>query len=128
MKDFKAYYIIPAEPELVWNALTREATIMLWTGARADLKPEVGYEFSMWDDDIVGKILEIDPGKKLVQEWYFGEDSESIVTLILHDHKKGTSIEVRHSGIPEEHFENITEGWEEVYMGSLQDFFGEEED
>ncbi len=112
---------------MVWNALTREATIMLWTGARAEMKPEVGFEFSMWDDDIVGKNLEIEENRRLVQEWYFDEDSESIVTLILHPHKKGTSLEVRHIGIPEEYYENISEGWTEVYAASLQEFFEEEE-
>ena len=127
MKEYKGYFTITAEPEMVWNALTREATIMLWTGARAEMKPEVGFEFSMWDDDIVGKNLEIEENRRLVQEWYFDEDSESIVTLILHPHKKGTSLEVRHTGIPEEYYENISEGWAEVYAASLQDFFEEDE-
>lgn len=87
---------------------------------------EVGEEFSMWDDDIIGKILELDPGKKIVQEWYFEEEEPSIVTIMLHPHKKGTSVEIRHTGIPEEYFENIDAGWDEVYMASLMEFFEEE--
>lgn len=126
MKELKKYFLLPVDPEMVYAALTREATIQLWTGAHAEMSGEVGSEFSMWDDDIVGKILELEPGKKIVQEWYFGEEEDSIVTITLHPHKKGTSIEIRQTGIPEEHFENIEEGWDEVYMASLIDFFDED--
>lgn len=126
MKDLKKYYILPVSPDMVYAALTREATIQLWTGAHASFVAEPGTEFSMWDDDIVGKNIELDPGKKIVQEWYFDEEEESIVTITLHEHKKGTSVEIRHTGIPEEHFENIEEGWDDVYMASLQEFFEEE--
>lgn len=126
VKELKRYYILPVDPDMVYAALTREATIQLWTGAYTRMVAQPGEEFSMWDDDILGKILELDPGKKIVQEWYFGEEVESIVTITLHPHKKGTSVEVRHTGIPDEHFENISEGWDEVYMGSLIEFFEEE--
>ena len=122
---------MPVEPEMVYAALTREATVQLWTGAHASMVAEVGQEFSMWDDDIVGKFLELEPGKKIVQQWYFGEeegDDESIVTIILHEHKKGTSVEVRHTGIPDDYFDNIQEGWDEVYIAGLVDFFDEETD
>ncbi|HCS19012.1 MAG TPA: ATPase [Bacteroidetes bacterium] len=126
MKDLKKYYILPVDPDMVYAALTREATIQLWTGAPARMIAEPGEEFSMWEDDILGKILELEPGKKIVQEWYFGEEGESIVTITLHPHKKGTSVEIRHTGIPDEHFENISEGWDDVYMASLIEFFDEE--
>ena len=126
MKDFKKYYIIPAPPEEVYLALTREPTIMLWTGAKAEMKPEPGTEFSLWDGNIVGKNLEFDPGKKIVQQWYFGDNpDESIVTIKLHPDSKGTSLEIRHSNIPDEDYEDIIDGWDNIYVGSLQDFYEE---
>jgi activator of HSP90 ATPase len=124
MKDFKKYYIIPAPPEEVYLALTLEPTIMLWTGAKAEMKIEPGTEFSLWDGNIVGKNLEFDPGKKIVQHWYFGDHpEESIVTIKLHPDSKGTSLEVRHSNIPDEDYEDIIDGWDNIYIGSLQDFY-----
>ena len=126
MKDFKKYYIISAPPEEVYLALTLEQTIMLWTGAKAEMQPEPGTEFSLWDGNIVGKNLEFDPGKKIVQQWYFGDNpEESIVTLKLHPDSKGTSLEVRHSNIPDDDYEDIIEGWDNIYVGSLQDFYDE---
>ncbi len=124
MKDYKKYYIIDASPEDVYNALTIEATIQLWSGEQATMPLEPGAEFSLWGGSITGKNLEFVPGKKIVQEWYFGEQEEpSIVTIILHPHKTGTSAELRHTNIPDEDYQNIVDGWEENYFGSLIDFY-----
>lgn len=124
MKDFKKYYKIDAPPEMLYNALTNAATIQLWSGAPAIMEPVEGTEFSLWEDSITGKNISFIPGKKIVQEWYFGDQAEpSIVTIILHEDKGGSSVEVRHSNIPDEDFANITEGWTENYMGSLIDFY-----
>lgn len=124
MKDFKKYYIIPAPPEDVYLALTNPATIHLWSGEPAEMSTEIGTEFSLWEGSITGKNLEFVEGKKIVQQWYFGDQQEaSIVTLILHQHQQGTSLELRHINIPDEAYNDIVEGWNEVYMGSLIDFY-----
>ena len=129
MKDFKKYYIIPATPEELYRALTTEITIRLWTGDLVENDPVPGGEFSMWDGAIEGKFLELEPFSKIVQEWYFGEQDEpSIVTLKLHEHKKGTSLEVRQTNIPDEAFDDILDGWDDPYISSLMEFYDEEED
>ncbi len=124
MKDFKKYYLLSAPPDEVYEALTKADTIEMWTGESAEMSHDSGTEFSLWDGSIVGKNLEFDPGKKIVQHWYFGEQSpDSIVTLILHPHKQGTSVELTHTNIPDEAFEDIIQGWNESYFGSLQEFY-----
>lgn len=124
MKDFKKYYIIPAEPEDLYVALTNPATIQLWTGERAEMNTEPGSEFSLWEDSIAGRNIEFEEGKKIVQQWYFGDQEEpSIVTIKLHVHKQGTSVELRHTNIPDEEYNAIVEGWDESYFGSLTEFY-----
>lgn len=123
MKDYKKYYIITASPEEVYLALTNELTLTLWTGAKAQMVAEAGTEFSLWEDCIVGKNLSFEENKKIVQQWYFDQEEESIVTIKLHPHKRGTSVELIHSNIPEEDYENITDGWNTDYFGSLIDFY-----
>lgn len=124
MKDYKKYFIVPAEPELVYVALTNPATIQLWTGEEAEMSTEPGSEFSLWTGSIIGKNLEFVEGKKIVQQWYFGDQKEeSIVTIILHPDKKGTSVELRHTNIPDSDYDNIVQGWNEVYFGELIDFY-----
>jgi uncharacterized protein YndB with AHSA1/START domain len=124
MKNYKNYYIIAAPPEEVYMALTNPATLQLWTGEKAEMSTEPGTEFSLWDESIVGKNLEFVEGRKIVQQWYFGEQEEvSIVTIILHPHKQGTSAELRHTNIPDEDYDEIVEGWDEVYFASLMEFY-----
>lgn len=126
MKDFKKYLYLPAPPEEVYLALTNEATVTLWTGAEAKVDAQPDGEFSLWEDAIVGRFIELEPGKKIVQEWYFGpQEDASIVTIKLHPDKKGTSMEVRQTNIPEEAYEDIIEGWEDPYFASLTDFYGD---
>jgi activator of HSP90 ATPase len=124
MKSFKKYYIIPEKPEIVYQALTNEITIKLWTGFEAIMKAEPDTEFSLWDDSICGKNIAFEPGKKIVQEWYFGDQEEaSIVTIKLHEHNKGTSLELSHTNIPDQDFDDICQGWDEAYMGELIAFY-----
>ena len=125
MKDYKAYYTINASPEEVYLALTTPNTIYLWSGEEAEMSTEPGSEFSLWEGAITGKNLEFEPNKKIVQQWYFGEEAPSIVTIKLHEDKQRTSLELRHSNIPTDDYEDIVEGWNVEYFGNLKEFFEE---
>jgi activator of HSP90 ATPase len=124
MKDFKKYYRLPATPDEVFTALTNPLTIELWTGETAEMSTEPGSEFSMWEGSIVGRNIEFEEGKKIVQQWYFdGQPEESIVTIKLHSDKAGTSVELKHTNIPDADYEGLVEGWDNSYFGSLAEFF-----
>lgn len=124
MKDFKKYYLLPASPEDVYNAITNPITLQLWTGEPAEMSATPDTEFSLWDGSITGRNLEFETNKKIVQQWYFdGQPEASIVTIKLHPDKQGTSVELRHTNIPDEAYTDITEGWADVYLGGLEDFF-----
>jgi len=126
MKDFKKYYSLPVLPETVYLALTHPLTIQLWTGEPAEMSTEAGSEFSLWDGAIAGKNIEFEANKKIVQQWYFGEQAaDSIVTIKLHPADGGTSIEVRQTNIPDEAYQEIVEGWDEQYFGALEQFYKE---
>lgn len=122
-KDFKKYYIIKAAPSEVYMALTNQKSIELWTDDKAEMSTEPGSEFSMWGGSILGKNLEFEENRKLVQEWYFGnQEEDSIVTIILHPHKKGTSVELRHTNIPDDDYEDFAGGWDHSYFNQIQEF------
>lgn len=124
MKNFKKYYIVNGPPEEVYIALTNPFTIELWSSEPAVMSTEPGSEFSILDGSIVGKNLEFEENKKIIQQWYFGEqEPASIVTIKLHAHKDGTSVEVNHTNIPDEDYDDIVEGWNNVYFELLTDFF-----
>jgi len=123
MKNYKAYFDIKAERQDVYTALVNPFTIELWSGDQAVMSEEKDFEFSLWSGDITGKNIEMIPNEKLVQEWYFGEEEDalrSIVTIKLWEKKSNTSVELHHTNIPDEAYENIVEGWNEAYFGAIK--------
>lgn len=127
MRDYKKYYTIPATPEEIFIALTNPFTIELWSGYKTIMDDKEGTEFSLWEGDISGKNIEIEKNKKIVQEWFFGEqENKSIVTIKIFEKKGGSQIELSHTNIPDEIYDNIIHGWDEYYFGALQSFFEEE--
>ena len=124
MKDYKKYYIINISPEDIYMALTNPFTIQLWTGEKAEMSTEPNTEFSLWDGAITGMNLEFEANKKIVQQWNFGNQSEpSIVTIKLHPDSRGTSVELRHTNIPDAEYDDFAMGWDKEYFGSLQEFY-----
>ncbi len=123
MKSIKRYYILNADPGDVYNAITNKNMIEIWTGEEAEMEPVPGSSFSMWGGSISGVNVEFVTNKKIVQQWFFGDDENSIVTMKLHPHKKGTSLELNHINIPDEAYENISAGWDEDYFGALNELF-----
>jgi activator of HSP90 ATPase len=124
MKTFKKTFRINAEPSDIYSAITNPYTIELWTGYPAVMSEVPGSEFSLWDGDITGINLEFIQDKKVVQEWYFGEQSEkSTVTITIFPDKGNSSVTVEHINIPDEDFADIAEGWREYYIGAIINFF-----
>ncbi len=124
MKNIKRYYTLKAEPGDVYNALTNQQMLEIWTGEDAQMEPVANTAFSLWEGSITGMNLEFEENKKIVQQWYFeGQEEKSVVTIKLYPHKKGTSVQLEHANIPDEAFENISDGWDEDYFGALNELF-----
>lgn len=124
MKELRKYFRIKGTVEEVYAALTNPFSITLWTGAEAVMSEEVGSEFSLFDGDISGINLEFEKDQKIVQEWFFGDqDAKSIVSITLRPDRHYTKIELHHSNIPDEVYEEMEHGWNTFYFGSLKEFF-----
>lgn len=124
MKNLKKFYKIKASPEEVYNALTIPFSIELWTGEKAEMSTKAGDEFALFGGDICGRNLQFEENSKIIQEWYFGEQEEpSIVTITLSAERIFTKIELLHTNIPDEAFDDMVSGWDESYFGALKEFF-----
>ncbi len=124
MKDLRKYFRIKGAPGEVYAALVNPFSIALWTGEDAEMKEEAGSEFSLFGGDISGKNLEFVKDQKIVQEWDFGEQPDaSIVSITLRPDRLYTNVELHHTNIPEEAYDDIVHGWETYYFGGLKEFF-----
>jgi len=124
MKTFKKTFKINAEPSDVYSAMTNPYTIELWSGYPAQMSTDPGSEFSLWEGDITGKNLEFLQDKKVVQEWYFGDQKEkSIVTITIASDREYSKVTIEQINIPDEEFDGIAEGWREYYFEAIINFF-----
>ena len=130
MKEFKTKLKVDATAEEVYSAITNPFAIELWTGYPAVMSTEPGSEFELCEGDICGKNLEFKENEMVRQEWYFGDEGEpSIATIYITARSKSKSeIYVKHTNIPDEFYENISEGWKEDYLEALRRFLEEGED
>ena len=124
MRELTINYKINATAGELFKALTDSFTLELWTGYPAIMQPVKGTEFELWEGDISGINLEFIENQKIVQEWYFGEQEErSIVTIMLRPKGNATIIEIIHTNIPDDAYDNIRNGWYDTYLSSLKSFY-----
>jgi activator of HSP90 ATPase len=124
MKNIHQKHHITAPVEDVYLALTNPLTLELWTGYPAKMSTEPGSEFSLFEDEIVGKNLEFKINCMIKQQWYFeGEPNDSIVTISLKPEKDNTVVELVHENVPEDVYDEMEEGWKKIYFASLKRFY-----
>ena len=117
---------ISAKPENLWNALIDpEITRKYWQHVNAsDWKVGSKWEHRDSDNnnlDLVGKVVEFSPPRKLVLSWAFpadiaNEDKHSRVTLAIEPYRDISCLTVTHDSLEagSEMLEGITYGWPKV--------------
>jgi activator of HSP90 ATPase len=119
--------ILPAAPELVYEAFMDAGKTSEFTGSKATSNPKVGGRFTAWDGYISGKYLELEKGKRIVQEWVTSEWPKgyppSKLELVMKKVKSGTELVMTHSNAPMEQADDLAEGWNEFYWKPLKEYF-----
>jgi uncharacterized protein YndB with AHSA1/START domain len=69
VRTVKQKVIIPASPKEVYEAYVDSKKLSKITGSKATGKAVVGGKFTTYGESIVGKYLEVEDGKRVVQEW-----------------------------------------------------------
>lgn len=126
-RTIRQTWAIPADPEDVYDAFMDPAKHAEFTGEEASGGSEVGEEFHAYGGYISAKSLELEPGKKIVQEWTTSEWPEnappSILTITLKKAVGGTKLTMVHSLVPDEQTDDYAEGWKESYWIKLENYF-----
>lgn len=123
-KDFKTRLKLDAPAEDVYAALTNPFALELWTGSKAIMSTEINTEFELWDGDICGRNLEFEDNRCIVQEWYFGgAEPKSIVTYRISARSaEKSTLEVTHTNIPDDDYDDMVAGWQESFLEPLRVF------
>jgi uncharacterized protein YndB with AHSA1/START domain len=100
--------VVGASPETIWQFLVDPTKVVRWMGVAASLDPRPGgrYRVEVLPGDVVlGRFVELDPPRRLVQTWGWEGRSGSVppgsttVAFDLVPRDDGTLVRVTHSGL-----------------------------
>jgi uncharacterized protein YndB with AHSA1/START domain len=120
--------LIPTTPQTLYDAWTSSEGHSQMTGGPAVIEPHVGGKHSAWGDYITGEMLELDPGKRIVQTWRAADFPEgagpSNVVVRFEEEDGKTRLVVDHTDLPGGHGTRFEEGWQKFYVRPLLAFYG----
>ncbi|VVB85159.1 Activator of Hsp90 ATPase -like protein [uncultured archaeon] len=118
MKTIRQSVLFKANPHEIYEMLMDSQKHSGFTGEKASISREVNGEFSAYDGYITGLNLELVPDRKIVQSWR-GKDWSpghySKVTISFEEVKDGTRLTFIQTGVPDEHYDEISQGWHDYY-------------
>jgi uncharacterized protein YndB with AHSA1/START domain len=118
---------LPAPAERVYAAWLDSREHSRMTGGAATVDPKVGGHHTAWDGYIEGEILELEPGRRIVQTWRSSQfppaHPHSRLEIRLRDVPGGCEIMLAHSEIPEGQGEQYEKGWHEHYFIPMTKYF-----
>jgi len=107
----------------VFEALMDSKKHAKFTGDPAKISRKVGGKFTASGDYIEGVNLEVIPDKKIVQAWHSSDmpkDYYTKVTFSFKQEKGKTKLAFIHSGVPENRYEDLKQGWKDYYWTPLK--------
>jgi activator of HSP90 ATPase len=110
-------------PHEVYEALMDAEKHAAFTGSEADISREAGGRFSVWGGSLEGENLKLVPDRKIVQSWRsddWPEGHYSKVTFDLENTSGGTRLNFTQTGVPEEFYEDIRQGWHDYYWNPMK--------
>ena len=127
--DFTVSDVIPATPQQIYDAwLDDEGHANITGGASADISPNEGERFTVWDGYITGANLKLEPGKRIVQSWrtteFTDSDPDSQIEVVLEPVEGGTKLTLHHTNVPDGQTGYRDGGWQESYFDTMKIYFG----
>lgn len=126
MAEFSTSIDIEAPPDAVFTHLCTPAGMVAWMGQHAELEPVPGGVFAVDVNGTLfrGEYLEVDPPHRVVMSWGIAGSQDlppgsSRVEFTLTPNANGTTLRLRHTGLPDTRAGTHAAGWTN-YLGRLQ--------
>lgn len=113
-----------ASPHEVYEALMDSKKHSRFTGSQAKISRKAGGKFRVYGGEIEGENLKLMPDRKIVQSWRYSDWPEghySRATFSLKEVAGGTRLTFTQSSIPEEFYDDISQGWREYYWAPMKE-------
>jgi uncharacterized protein YndB with AHSA1/START domain len=126
-ETLKLTTIFPTTPSRVYQAWLDGKEHAWFTGGAAEIDPQVGGRFTVWDGYIQGSTTDLEVNTHIRQTWRttdFPEDSpDSIIDLTLEAVPEGVRLSLVHTRIPEGQKDEYEKVWREYYFTPMHEYF-----
>jgi len=122
-KTIRQTVTFKATPHEIYEILMDSKKHSEFTGSQARISRKVGAKFTVYGGEIEGVNLELVPDEKIVQSWRYSDwpqNHYSKVTFLLKQIQGGTRLIFTQTGIPNEHYDEIAQGWRDYYWAPLK--------
>jgi len=126
MKTVKQTVLIKATPHNLYEAILDPKKHAKFTQSKAANDMKVGDKFSAYDGYISGTNLVLEKDKKIVQRWTctdFPKGHYSEATFEFKKKGSGTELIFTQTGVPDENYDEILQGWVDFYWNPLKAMF-----
>lgn len=125
-KTIKQKVKFKASPGEVFKLLTDSKVQSAFTGKKAMLPKKIGAKFSTASGFVTGIIVDLSPGKRVVQAWRDKDFPEGIFSMASFQLKKvregETELILTHRGVPKELIPGIERFWRESYWQKMRTY------
>jgi len=124
VKTIKQEIMFDSKPHDIYELLMDSEKHASITGDPASISRDVGGEILAGDGYIDGENLELVTDKKIVQKWRgndWPEGHYSTATFELVEHEKQTKLVFTQTEVPENQYENISQGWYDYYWEPMKE-------
>ena len=107
----------------VYEALMDSKKHGEFTGSEAKISRKVGGKFTVYGGEIEGENLELEPDRKIVQSWRYSDWPAGVYSkaaFSLAESKGKTRLSFTQTGVPDDKYEEIKQGWKDYYWGPMK--------
>lgn len=128
--SIKVSTVLPASARRIYEAWLNSEEHSAFTGGEATIESRLGGKHTAWDGYIEGKIVELEPYRRIVQTWRSTEfppgSPDSRLEVLLEEIEGGARLTLLHTNIPDGQGKKYEEGWQESYFEPMKEYFSEE--
>lgn len=110
--------------EDLWDLLTNQARIPMWTQAPAEFVALPGHAFSLFNGNVKGKVESVSSPDELIMSWrpptWQPADHFGTLELSLSQEDEATLLRIRLTNVPEGEEESSKKALEEFYLNGLR--------
>lgn len=114
-------------PEELYRVFTDPKLLQIFAHYNGSEKVEVGLQFSLFNGNIIGKYLQLDPHLCIRQCWRlknWPENHYSEVIITFDKKTDSTELTLIQNGVPETEKERTEQGWKTFYFEQIKRSFG----